>query len=328
MFRRSTPPGGLTGLARCVLVAIAVIGATLPAAAAGADPSLPHRMEAEHLPNPVRLHPRVVSGGLPEGDAAFAELRDLGFRTLISVDGMKPDVAAARRHGLRYVHLPHGYNGVPERRANELAKALTELDGPFYIHCHHGQHRSPAAASVACVAAGLLPQSLGVAILDLAGTSPHYRGLYSAARNARRIDPALLATMTVDFPEVAEPPPMVEAMVAMERSIERLSQLAEAGWRSPADHPDLDPAHEALLLREHFTELLRADCIRREPAELVELLRASERTARELEGLLLDGTTESTNAAPSQAAAAVLTRVRADCTACHERFRDTPLGAR
>ena len=122
------------------------------------DRELPAKIETLHLPNVVVVHPNVISGGLPESDLAFQELRSLGVKTVISVDGMKPDTLAAKKCGLRYVHLPHGYNGVPPQRIAELAKAVSTLDGPIYIHCHHGKHRSPAAASVACFAAGLIPK--------------------------------------------------------------------------------------------------------------------------------------------------------------------------
>src|SRR5262245_14552856 len=65
-------------------------------------PAAPEKVAAEHLLNPWRLHPKVISGGLPEGDAAFQELADLGVKTVISVDGARPDVATAKKYGLRY----------------------------------------------------------------------------------------------------------------------------------------------------------------------------------------------------------------------------------
>src|SRR5262245_50112426 len=139
-----------------------------PAPSAAAPTTIdfrPQHLAAEHLPNPWRIHPKVISGGLPEGDAAFAELIALGVKTVISVDGAQPDVASARRFGLRYIHLPHGYDGVPPERMKELAKAVRDLPGPIYIHCHHGKHRSPAAAAVACVGAGLLAPSAAEPIL-------------------------------------------------------------------------------------------------------------------------------------------------------------------
>ena len=60
-------------------------------------------LQTSHLPNAVRLHEQVISGGLPDGDAGFAELRELGIKTVISVDGAKPDVATAQKHGRRTV---------------------------------------------------------------------------------------------------------------------------------------------------------------------------------------------------------------------------------
>lgn len=285
-----------------------------------------HRIDAEHLPNAVQVHAKVISGGLPEGDAAFGELQSLGVKTVISVDGMKPDVATARKYGLRYVHLPHGYDGVPAARVQELAKAVRELEGPIYIHCHHGKHRSPAAASVACVGAGLIPQAAGVAILELAGTSTNYRGLYESARNAKPLEAALLDALEVEFPESAEVPPMAEAMVAIGHTHDHLQLIAESGWRSPADHPDLDPAHEALLLREHFTELLRTESVRREPEEFQTYLRESEEAAKALEEALHTWSATAEEPDPPESVRMYSGTISANCKACHALYRDVPLG--
>ncbi|MCA9101389.1 MAG: cytochrome c [Planctomycetales bacterium] len=284
----------------------------------------PRRLATAHLPNAVQLHPRVISGGLPEGDAAFAELEQLGVKTIISVDGAKPDVQAAARHGLRYVHLPHGYDGIPEERGRELAKAVRELDGPIYIHCHHGKHRSPAAATVACVSTGLLPANEAVAVLKLAGTSPNYRGLYESAERARRLEDALLDELYVEFQSVVEIPPLAEAMVALEHTNDHVKAIAAADWRTPADHPDLDPAHEALLLREHFTEMLRVDEVRSQPEEFQAMLRESEESARRLETALRRWQ-PAAGVAPPEAVTAPFARITANCKACHEKYRDVPL---
>jgi len=84
----------------------------------GVPAAFMHKLPAKHLPNAYRLHEKVISGGQPEGAEAFAELRALGVKTIVSVDGAKPDVELARTYGLRYVHLPIGYNGVPAERAS------------------------------------------------------------------------------------------------------------------------------------------------------------------------------------------------------------------
>lgn len=298
----------------------------------GGDPAAqqpasgPQKLSVPHLQNVYRIHSKVISGGQPEGEAAFRELEALGVKTVISVDGARPDIELAKKHGLRYVHLPHGYDGIPEERAQELAKAVRDLEGPIYIHCHHGKHRSPAAAAVACVSAGLIEPSASLSILRAAGTSENYRGLYRSAESAHKLDDALLDALQAEFPETARLPPLAEAMVALEHTHDHLKLIAANEWKRPASHPDLDPPHEALLLREHFTEMLRTDTVVREPEKFRDLLRDSEAAAQELE-LALGKWQEGQFAPPvPEAIPAFFGRVTNNCTACHREFRDVPLG--
>lgn len=291
------------------------------------------RLESEHLPNPIQLHRRVISGGLPEGEAAFQELAQWGVRTVISVDGTTPDVETAKKFGLRYVHLPHGYNGIPATRIRELAKAVRDLPGPIYIHCHHGKHRSPAAATVACVAAGLVSPAQSVSILELAGTSKNYRGLYQSAREAKPIAAETLDRLPADFQEIVAVPALAEAMVRLGHTHERLKLIAEAHWRSPPQHPDLDPVHEALLLQEHLTELLRTPEVQAEPEDFQQLLGQSESAARSLVALLSDrkpgspgeAVPESPGEAVPAAAGRIARRIGDNCRSCHAKYRDPPL---
>lgn len=286
----------------------------------------PERLEVQHLPNAIRLHERVISGGEPDGERAFQELARLGVKTIISVDGAKPDVATARKYGLRYVHLPHGYDGIPSDVAAELAKGVSELPGSIYIHCHHGKHRSPAAAAVACVGAGLIEPGEALAILKSAGTSPNYRGLYEAAEKARPIEQQKLAALKPEFPEIAKLPAMAEAMVAIEHTHDHLKQLAANGWQKLAAKPDLDAPHEALLLREHYTELLRTDEVKQQPREFIQLVEESETSARQLEEALAKWHQggRPKDKVPVEAAMA-LEQISARCASCHKTYRDVPL---
>jgi protein tyrosine phosphatase (PTP) superfamily phosphohydrolase (DUF442 family) len=294
---------------------------------AAAQPEAPVKVELEKLavkflPNAIRIHEKVISGGQPAGEPAFKELSDLGVKTVISVDGEKPDVAAAKKYGLRYVHLPHGYDGVPDSRVKELAKAVRDLPGPIYIHCHHGKHRSPSASAVACVSAGLLDPALAESVLKVAGTSEGYRGLYASAREAKRLDDKLLDELQIEYPETAKIPPMAEAMIEVEQTHDHLKSIAAAGWKTPPDHPALAPAHEALLLREHFTELMRTEAAMKEPAQFMEMLKASETAAQQLEDALKAPASEDS----LKQAAAAFELVSKNCSACHKVFRDVPLG--
>lgn len=282
-------------------------------------PAKIEKIEAKHLPNPVRVHEKVISGGLPEGDAAFAELKELGIQTVISVDGAKPDVEMAKKYGMRYVHLPHGYDGVPEERAKELAKAVRDLPSPIYIHCHHGKHRSPAATAVACVGAGLIGHDDAALVLKVAGTSESYRGLFQSADEAHPLDKALLDELKAEFPDVAKLPAMAEAMVEVEHVHDRLKAIEKAGWKTPADQPALVPDHEALLLREHFTELLRTKEVQGKPEAFQKLVQEAEAASQALEDSLKDPATEAKRASE------LFLVVTNNCKACHVEFRDVPL---
>lgn len=312
----------VAGCTRTEPTAPASAGPAVTPAAESAPETVPEKLAVEHLPNAWRVHKRVISGGLPEGEAAFQELADLGVKTIISVDGMQPDVAAAKKQGMRYVHLPHGYDGIAGTRRQQLAKAVRELPGPIYIHCHHGKHRSPTAAAVACVSAGLVSPSLAETILKAAGTSPNYQGLYDAARKSRPLDLAALDALPAEFPETAAVPPLAEAMVALEQTFGHLQQMATGDWQGLPAHPDLDPAHEALLLREHFTELMRLDDVAQRSGEFRRYLGDSEEAAKTLEQALRSGSLSTESASTS------LEIIGRNCTGCHRKFRDTPLDDR
>ena len=316
---------------KSLILSLALVIATVDAIAcfaqgAAQDPAatnvLPYKLNARHLPNAIQVHEKVISGGQPEGEQGFRELKELGVKTILSVDGAKPNIPLATQFGLRYVHLPHGYNGIEPERIAELAKAVRDLDGPIYIHCHHGKHRSPAAAAVACVSAGLIEPGSTRSILKIAGTSEHYRGLFESVEAAKRLPDNVLDSMPNEFPELAKLPPMAEAMVSLEHTYDHLKKLADSGWKPLASHPALDPAHEALLLREHFTEMLRMEDVTQREEGFRRLLIESESDAK-----LLENSIRQKNQALSHlnnVASESFVRISTNCTNCHRQYRDLP----
>jgi protein tyrosine phosphatase (PTP) superfamily phosphohydrolase (DUF442 family) len=270
------------------------------------------------LPNAHIVNPKVICGGLPEGDAGFEKLAAMGVKTVISVDGMAPDVEAARRHGIRYIHLPFGYDTLPQSRGEEIAKAIAELPGPIYVHCHHGQHRAPTAVAVACVMNGMLPPDQAETVLRQFGTGANYVGLWQSARDARRLNPGVLKSLKVDFVPTAPLPPLAEAMVTVDERMDHLKELQKAGWRPPPNHPDLDSPHEALQLDELLREIARS----RETAEKSEDFRFK-LTEAEVSAAALDEATKKKDYAASNSA---MMRLAASCTNCHKTYRDRPGG--
>ncbi len=277
-----------------------------------------------HLPNAIQIHREVISGGMPEGDASFEELQQLGIKTIISVDGAKPDLELAAKYGMRYVHLPHGYDGISIERSKQLAKAVHSLPKPIYIHCHHGKHRSPAAAAVACISAGMVSPKVAGSILAKAGTSPNYLGLHESALTATPLTESELASIPSDFPAVADLPELAEAMVKMEHTFDHLQQLAKANWTKVESSPDLDAAHEALLLREHYTEMLRMEEVIKQPAAFIDLVKQAEADCQVLEDTLRQSKTQS-NTSLAEIRDSAWQRISQGCSTCHRQFRDVPL---
>ena len=294
--------------------AFLLVAAAVSIGAGDSSPFAP--IPGRELQNAYRLTDKVLAGAAPEGDAAFARLRVLGVKTIISVDGAKPDVELARRHGLRYVHLPIGYDDVARDEGLAIAKALNELPGPIYVHCHHGKHRSAAAVAVACVVNGRLRPEQAESVLKTFGTGENYKGLWASALAARPVDWAVLDRVKVEYVETARVPPMAEAMVEIDQTLDRLKLAAAAGWGAPAAHPDVDPPHEALQLVERLRELGRTqDVVNARPAGFRDLLDRGERDAQALQDAL-------TKAQPRAARDAAMKRVTASCAACHSAYRD------
>ena len=171
----------------------------------------------------------------------------------------------------------------------------------------------------------MLPQSDGLAVLTIAGTSPNYRGLYDAVRQAHPFEEALLDELHVQYRETEDVTRMAEAMVAIEHTHDHLKKIAAAGWRTPAEHPDLDPAHEALLIREQFTEVLRTDHLQQKPEAFKELMSDSEEAAQELEDALRQWQSTTPNGEPPDPVFRLSSRITTNCKTCHQRFRDIPL---
>ncbi|MEN9734533.1 MAG: hypothetical protein RLZ45_2528 [Verrucomicrobiota bacterium] len=263
-----------------------------------------------------RMTPRLYSGAQPEGDAAFAELAQMGIQTLVSVDGARPDVAAARRHGLRYVHLPIGYDGISTQRGVQLVKAISGLPSPLYVHCHHGQHRGPAAAAVMAMAREGWTSDRAVAWMHQAGTSTNYPGLYGAVRQFRCPDPGVIDGVG-ELPETAAVTGRVAAMVDLDARWNRLEAWQRRSWKpmpgeeGPSLHQEALQFWEALheLGRREVTEPLSLDYRRRHTVAEERARAFLDQTAKPEPGSvkLLDGLARG---------------IAESCTGCHREHRD------
>ena len=305
-MQHRSPVAALTAALTALLVGCQLAA---PVPESEPDPDTAH----DGLENLHAFAPGVYSGSMPHGDAGFERLRQLGIQSIISVDGVPPDVERAQQRGMRTVHLPIGYDGIEADRRDALAHAFRVLPRPIYVHCHHGRHRGPAAAAYGLIAMGTINSAEGIERLELAGTSRSYSGLYEVIEVAHPRDPAELAAIDVDLPSKAMVSGFTEAMARLDRHWSHVKQLATNDWHPPMDHPDLVATAEAGLVH----DLLRAtETMPTQVADraFADLLADAVDQARQLENALM-----------RQAANDAHTAFKAlehSCIACHRRYRN------
>ncbi|MBL9079179.1 MAG: cytochrome c [Planctomycetes bacterium] len=305
-----------------LLLAAALFGACqqtsghAPQTASVAPPALDAAKPAAlpGLHNVVAYAPGLISGGVPEGEEGLHTLAAMGIKTVISVDGATPDVATAEKLGIRYVHLPISYDTVTPERQQQLAQAISSLPGPVYMHCHHGKHRSAAALGSASVLAGKLTPEQACSRMEVSGTSASYKGLWKAVREAKPMDAGQLHADPQGFPSISKVSGMVATMSEIDLVWDLVKQAKAAGWKAPADHPDLVATKEASRLARLFANLQQdADSVKL-PADYQTQLRHSIDLTAQLDAAVAGG-----NAAK---AAELMTAIEKGCKDCHKGYRD------
>jgi cytochrome c556/protein tyrosine phosphatase (PTP) superfamily phosphohydrolase (DUF442 family) len=268
------------------------------------------RLNVSGIENFFSVTEKLYSGGSPESEDSFKALANLGIKTIVTVDGAKPNLALAHRYGLRYVHAPHGYDGIPQATAARLVKVAKSVDGPIYVHCHHGKHRGPAAVGIICQGvAGWSPES-AVNWMRTAGTAQDYEGLYRSVREFRKPTETELAKLPSNFPESAEVSAMVDTMVEIEQRWDRLKQLTgELDTASSA-------AGEAVLLWEQFREAQRLPDTARLGKEFQAQMNHAEEAANRLRDTLKARPLAHGDLLKS------ISDVAQSCKTCHQSYRD------
>ncbi len=286
---------------------------TLASTSVGQDPSkLPH---GEHLPgvdNVLKVTPHVVSGSQPHGEEGFKTLKELGIDIIVSVDGATPDVANAHKYGMRYVHVPIGYDGISDEAQAALKRVMKDFQhDTIFFHCHHGKHRGPAAAAVACYESGDLSQNQALDFMRSAGTSSNYGGLW---KEITQFKPIPITTELPMLVEVAEVESVAAAMAKIDRIYDQLVLCEKAEWKAPPEHADLDPAQQALLMQEGLHETGRLLGEDQYDAKFRKLLTESEALSKQLKTQI--------EAGRKLEASKTLKAVKASCTACHNDYRN------
>ena len=266
---------------------------------------------------PTSSRAKIISGAQPEGEESFQALQKLGVKTIISVDGAKPDVETAKKYGMRYVHLPIGYDGVSRRRGQgdrqgDRRDARADLCAlpPRQASLRGGGGGGVRERRDAQAGAGqVCPRNLR-----------HRRELQGAvARRAQARAASIRRSFAISRSTSSSrrrSREFAETMVQIDKHWDHLKLIQKAGWKSPANHPDLDPAHEVLQVQEHLHESGRLESSTARPAEFRKMLTDSEEAVKSLHAIL-SAPTVDTNAAD-----AAFKLANESCTACHKQYRD------
>ena len=232
----------------CVLIIF--IGSILPLPACSQIPPVSF-IEAQSVPRLYDLGDGIFSGGTPDSEPGYAFLANLGIKVLVCVDSAKPDVEMAQKYGMRYVHIPIEYSEVSEHALLSLKRLIKDYSKELiYIHCHHGRHRGPTMAAMALLERTSCSIDRALNVLEVAGTSLDYPGLWRDVRHWKESE-------SDNLPELHSVAPLESfsaTMAILDRNFDRIKLLRLNDWEVPESHPDLVVAREL----QQSIELLRA----------------------------------------------------------------------
>ncbi len=110
-----------------------------------------HGRAGATIKNFGKVNDHLYRGGQPEGDD-YRQLHALGVKTIVDLrsDNEPGAQTAAEKAGLRYINLPLAPKGYPEADAAQrfLAIVNDRANGPFYVHCAGGRHRTGVMLAV------------------------------------------------------------------------------------------------------------------------------------------------------------------------------------
>ncbi|MGB0741869.1 MAG: hypothetical protein ACPGXX_17500 [Planctomycetaceae bacterium] len=249
-------------------------------------------------------------GSEPATEEAFRSLQQQGIRTIASVDGIPPQTELAAQYGMRYVHIPMGYDGISEEQSGMLTRLADEADGPIYLHCHHGHHRGPAATAVVCMAAGRMTSAEAAAFLQKSGTNRDYRGLWRDVAAYRR--PAA-GTSLPALVAVAKTTTLAQKMAMLSRQFEKLQQDGRHRWHEHRLDGTDSISSAALLVQEGLRESDRTSAGTYDDV-FDKLMRRQIENSLELK--------QSLQSRDYLRATECLQKLSAGCKQCHRQFRN------
>ena len=274
------------------------------------------------LPAFHRWSGRVAFGGRPVG-SGFSNLAAMGVDTVLTVEARVPNVAQAKRLGLRIFHVPLGYDAITQTQGTLLAAAAHGAKG-LYVHCDDGGGRAPFAAMI-------VHKSLDSVGVDQALEALAARGLQSATGLVRSVvafrppSESELAAAGKQLSATTAPTGLRASMTEIGARFEQLDAWGSNGWRRPEVAPvlggkgeparfaDVSPADQAKALAAHFESLGEPDGDKKALRLFRQYRSDASAASRLLEFALRRGEGVRRDSA--------LRRLQVACSMCHARYR-------
>lgn len=143
------------------------------------------QLDVAGVDNVYRLSPRILTGGKPDSEAGFAELQELGVKTIVSVTDETPDEEIAKKYGLKYIHVPMDYEGVSPEQRESILDAFSDSSEPVYIHCNSGRNRGATAAAICLIGVEGKSNDEAVSWMKARGVDEKNQKLYDAVQDYR-----------------------------------------------------------------------------------------------------------------------------------------------
>lgn len=272
------------------------------------------RVTDDNIDGLLALEDGIYTGAAPADAAAFAVLAALGVNTVVCVDSVQPDVELAAEYGLSYIHIPVDYDEIDEHALLSIKRMIVERpDDIFYIHCHHGKHRGPAVAAIAWRQRSGCSSASSLRVLEMAGTSKDYPGLWSAVSNWQ--DSSVSEAQWPALHAVAKIESFAGGMAKLDRNWDRIKLLHKNNWQVPASHPDLVAANEARQTRD-----LLSGCAEGIPIELVGDIDFEKRINQSV--ALADDMYQALVHKKSEAVEDSYKELKSSCVYCHRKYRN------
>ncbi len=94
------------------------------------------------LPNLHKMSDGLYRGAQPS-EAGFAQLAEMGIKTVLNLRTFHSDREQCERHGLDYVHINAQAWEIEDEEVISFLKVVTDKDrAPVFVHCQHGADRT------------------------------------------------------------------------------------------------------------------------------------------------------------------------------------------